>query len=516
MAATCREGQRCREVKGPKPCSVAVKAKAMHKGMQAKIEKQKKLEIALEEALAFEKYQRDGLTRNKLERIEEQKRMRFKINQNFKGIMLEYKASIDDRRDRLRELLETEEEALLKEFVGLGDTVFDRQEKMRERAKFLRDKNEKERQQLVADKRDQQFREQSEELRKMMFHKHQLEVNKDRLVQLEMKKELERKKEEEEDLFAELWKKDQQAKEERLAKEIQEEKTRNLELLAVQQSQMVEANAKRMEARRLIQEEAQLMKELERQKKLEDEQDEIKKAQKQLETRSMLQKSIQMKNKRLAEQQKEEEALDTKINEQMLKEYHDDAEEQKQRKFELQREQHAYRQYLARQVEEQKLQEKEMDQLIEADLQKALAKRLEELKMKKGARDRLLKEVMAARKLQVQQKLEENAKKQEELAEEQDRIAKVVKEMKELNNEREQRVRKINKDLQQDLADQIEYQQRIREAEKVEEQTRADIMKMEEKNYQKKVQDAISQSGVESDKSHPWKKYCKVHKDVEC
>lgn len=75
--------------------------------------------------------------------------------------------------------------------------------------------------------------------------------------------------------------------------------------------------------------------------------------------------------------------------------------------MELQKEQQIYRQYLAQQLEEEKRQEREMDKLIETELEKSWAKRAEQLRLEKEARNRLMKDVMATRRLQIQEKCKE-------------------------------------------------------------------------------------------------------------
>lgn len=59
---------------------------------------------------------------------------------------------------RLRELLEAEEQQYLQEIEARKETSLQRQEKMKEYIKALREKREKERQQLVSDKLEQLFR----------------------------------------------------------------------------------------------------------------------------------------------------------------------------------------------------------------------------------------------------------------------------------------------------------------------------------------------------------------------
>lgn len=59
---------------------------------------------------------------------------------------------------RLRDLIAREEACYLKEMEDKEETVLERQAKMRERAKFLKDKRESERLDFVQGKYDQQFR----------------------------------------------------------------------------------------------------------------------------------------------------------------------------------------------------------------------------------------------------------------------------------------------------------------------------------------------------------------------
>lgn len=77
----------------------------------------------------------------------------------------------------------------------------------------------------------------------------------------------------------------------------------------------------------------------------------------------------------------------------------------------MREEQHRYRQYLAEQLEEQRRHEAETEQLIEAELQQTWNRRAEQNRVVKEARDRLMKDVMDTRRLQIQEKCKEHTKK---------------------------------------------------------------------------------------------------------
>ncbi len=71
--------------------------------------------------------------------------------------------------------------------------------------------------------------------------------------------------------------------------------------------------------------------------------------------------------------------------------------------------------YLAEQLEEQKRQEAETEQLFESELQQAWARREALWRQEKAARDRLMKDVIDTRRLQIQEKCKENAFKNQPL-----------------------------------------------------------------------------------------------------
>lgn len=84
--------------------------------------------------------------------------------------------------------------------------------------------------------------------------------------------------------------------------------------------------------------------------------------------------------------------------------------------LELREEQNRYQQYLADQLEEQKRQEVETEQLIEAELKQTWARRAEQCHKEKQARDRLMKDVMDTRRLQIQEKCKKAEEREADLS----------------------------------------------------------------------------------------------------
>uniref|UniRef100_UPI00398F83EB cilia- and flagella-associated protein 53 n=1 Tax=Pristiophorus japonicus TaxID=55135 RepID=UPI00398F83EB len=503
MATSCRN---CREVKGPTPCSVGVVAKSTGNRSYASLLKQVEQNLMAEEYGNYVKEHHAMVTKNVSDLEGERRKIICNIKYRLNQAMVFYKVGIDERRERLRDLLEAEEKEYMRQLPLLGETPLERQAKMREQVKYLKIVREQERQKLVADKLDQQFREQCVELQPKLSRQREMELVKDRNAQIEFNKKLQNQQKEEEQIFGELWEKDRLAKEERVEKEMREQNKKQQENLAGQQEQMAEVNAKRMDHKRLKQEEAQLMKEKQRLLKLEDEQLAREKAQKQKKFRDTLNYSMALKAKRIAKEQEEEQALDSKIRDQTLKESADDAQEQMQRKLDYRREQQMYRNYLAQKADDQKLQDEETERLIQADMEKSWAKRFEQMRLKKEAQDRLKKEVMDTRKLQVQEKLEKYSKNPQQVAAERATIDKFIEDQKKVDEERLARGKQTDKAYQQDLLAQMRYQKEQREIAKAEEQREVEAGKLEEEVYQKKLQDILSRPHASTEKIHPWRR----------
>ncbi|XP_066458657.1 cilia- and flagella-associated protein 53 isoform X2 [Eleutherodactylus coqui] len=456
-----------------------------------------------EQMLAFTKDIDLEDIRGKWERLTDHKILHNRVQRKVNETMEDYRLQTEERRDRLKALLETEELEHIKEMESMSETTLERQAKIRERAKSLRERREKERLAIVAEKRDQQFREQCEELRVLKSKMHENEVCSERMAQLALKEELDRQRKEEDILFAELWEKDRLAKVEHEEKKTQRQMELNREMLDVLQVQRAAAEAQRMEEKRLKEEEAYLLVEQRKLMKLEAERAQREKQQKQLQVRNTLDKSIRLKMKRLAKEQQEELALDMKIMEQLMQGSQDGTQEKHLRKMELQREQQIYRQYLAKQLEEEKRQEKEMDMLIEAELKKSWAKRTEQLRLEKEARNRLMKEVMETRRQQIEEKLQQIAKEQEELACDKELLEMAIAEHKQLEKERNTRQMQNAKLYQQQLLSQVSYQQLQRKVEKEEDRREYESGLQAERSYQQKLQDILSRPYIRKEQIHP-------------
>merc|ERR1712126_235966 len=138
----------------------------------------------------------------------------------------------------------------------MEETIEDRQEKMKERAKYLKEKREIERLGFVEEKLDEKFREECEELRSEFSKQTRDEIFQDRQMQIQMKEEQKQRDSAIERFYANLWEADTKAKEIREEMETQERLRRdrdglevlNLQKRALESKREEEEFVKKMEA----------------------------------------------------------------------------------------------------------------------------------------------------------------------------------------------------------------------------------------------------------------------------
>nr|CAB3228135.1 coiled-coil domain-containing protein 11-like [Phallusia mammillata] len=505
MLATQRT-RRTREHTGPTPHSVAIRAKMPSAKLpEHLILERRRQEDLREEAIQITKYNKMFDLKNDWERITDRSIQKNTIQRRVKEIMDQGKLDLDERRQRLREKLAAEEQQYLEEMEAKQETIEARQDKMLKRAKVLKEKREKERLQIVEEKLDQQWREQCEELRGVLSRRHQDEVCIDRMNQLAIKSDLERRRQEEERMYAELWEKDRLAKAAREEMEAQQQIERNRAMVDTLRTQKASLEAKKQEEKRLIEEEAKLLSEERDLRQLEEQRASKQKRLLQKQHKASLEKSMKIKLQREAQERQEELALDMKILEQLLEESRNEAQEKVQKKAQKRDEEKKYRDYLRQQLEEEIRREKELDRLVEADVAAMWAKRVNQWKLEKEARNRLMLDVMATRRKQLQEKLTVLARDREELKRDREEVAKAIEEHHKMEEERITRTKMINKQYESDLLCQIEHEHSNKNAKKDEELREYEEGLKTEARYQERLKNVLSSASAHQ-KTHPMRR----------
>lgn len=409
--------------------------------------------------------------------------------------------SLEDRRERLKEMLLAEEQQYIEEMEAKEETTLERQAKMRERAKFLKEKREQERLKLVDEKLDQRWRDNCEELRSTLSQRHQDEVFVERHEQLKMKEEKKKKELEVDKFYADLWAEDIQIKSMREEQTAREQMERNRETLKVLQVQIAACEKQREDEEKLKEMEAQWLKEEAKLRAEEEKWLQEEKLRKQKAAKRSREVSIRLKKEKEAKEKQEELALDMKILEKLLDDTRNEVKEETQRKREMREENLRFMQYCAMNRKEDEEREKELERIVNEEVEKKWAQTIKQYKMERDARQKLLANVMKSREQQIEERKRIAEKEQEAEIAERDALLAAIEEHKRLEADNQERIKNRNIGYQRDLDMQIDYQRRVK-AKEIEEEEREFRMGQEaEAEYQRKLKEALDRPTI--DKVHP-------------
>ncbi|XP_015337871.1 cilia- and flagella-associated protein 53 [Marmota marmota marmota] len=499
-----------REIKGPTPKVLMVRAKPpkVQWSEQQHLERFQRSHQKYHATLASIKARERDRLKIEWDRRNDHKFLHNLVQARVKDAMQGFIINIEERRNRLREFLASEENEYFAEMQQKKETIEEKKDRMREKSKLLKEEKEKERQNFVAEKLDQQFREGCEELRTKLFNIHEKKVCEERKAQVEFNEEQKRQKLVEEQMFSRLWEEDRLAKEKR---EAQEERRRK-ELVESTRlglnAQITSILAQKQAEQLLKEEEARLLEKDNAQIKLEKEQDKLKKQKAKQGMRTSLQKALQEKMEHIQQEYREEQDLNMKLSQKALQDLQEEADKKKQKRGDMAREQKIYYKYLLQRREEEKAQEKELDRILEEEKEKKMAEKDKQLRLEKEARKQLLNEVMCTRKLQVQEKLQRKAKEEEEHAMEQERINEGLKELHCEEKQNFARRYALAQEYRKQLEMQIAYQQQAREAEKEEQRREFETGVAENKIVLDKIQELLTNHQVLPRNIHPWRRAC--------
>ncbi|RMX58199.1 hypothetical protein pdam_00000221 [Pocillopora damicornis] len=494
--------RRCREFTGPTPHSVAIRAKPTSKRpVEHLILETRRKDELREQAIAETKYQKSCDLKSEWEKATDKRIKSNTIARRVEKLMQRGTFSLEDRRERLKEMLLAEEQQYIEEMEAKEETTLERQAKMRERAKFLKEKREQERLKLVDEKLDQRWRDNCEELRSTLSQRHQDEVFVERHEQLKMKEEKKKKELEVDKFYADLWAEDIQIKSMREEQTAREQMERNRETLKVLQVQIAACEKQREDEEKLKEMEAQWLKEEAKLRAEEEKWLQEEKLRKQKAAKRSREVSIRLKKEKEAKEKQEELALDMKILEKLLDDTRNEVKEETQRKREMREENLRFMQYCAMNRKEDEEREKELERIVNEEVEKKWAQTIKQYKMERDARQKLLANVMKSREQQIEERKRIAEKEQEAEIAERDALLAAIEEHKRLEADNQERIKNRNIGYQRDLDMQIDYQRRVK-AKEIEEEEREFRMGQEaEAEYQRKLKEALDRPTI--DKVHP-------------
>merc|ERR1712147_118016 len=450
--------RRTREYTGPTPHSVAIQErKRSNRPHDFLIQERQKIEaqrqLAQDQKTAQDAFDLMNDWQIRTGNIIQTNRVRRKVNEK----LFEAELRLEERRNALSALLLREEEEYAKELEVhfRGESLIERQAKMRQRAKELAEKRESERLKIVNEKNEQQWRQECVELRPVLSRRHQDQVCAARKHQSETKAMIAAEKRHEDDLYAALWKQDEQVKAAREVAETAEQLKRNQDTLDILRIQVAAKEAQREAAKRVIEQEAELMNHERELRRREEEFKMNEQSMAQQSYRRELERNRIARLKRELKLKEEEQQLEKKILDEASRALNDEktvtAELREQR---IQNEQQ-YREYIRQLRLEEIERERQLGQRYMDDQRRDWELRDAKLRQQNEARQELMKRVYQIRADQIQYRENEKRKEIEADQCERQRILHDVSSFKEAESKRNQDIANTNRTIQSYLVDQM-------------------------------------------------------------
>lgn len=496
---------RKREYTGPSPHAVAIRGRNRSK--------------TLPEHLILERRKQDDLIEAAVKTTEEQAAVDLKMtwekntdkrilsNQIQRGVkekITQFIFALEDRRQELRVMLAEEEAIYIAKAQSQRETIEEKQIRMREKAASLKAKRENERLEIVAQKLDQQWQNQCEELRSVLSRRHQDQVCMERHHQLKQHAEIERERQAEAAMYAELWDRNRLAKAAREEREAQEAINRNYNMINMLQEQRrfksiqnaADIERVKIEAVQLAVDRDELSKELKTQKEQEQRD--------RLEYAKSLKKHMHTTKVSRTRDTQEELALDIKV---LLQAEADDLADQlnaakmkEQRKLEDSN----YRVYLREQQHIENEKEREIERVIQQDVESQEAKQTQERLRKKEARAAYLQEVLSVRKSQVADRQRERDEVKAETQRERVRINKIMRDHAKHQSEEHDYLKARNVKYASHLLAQKQYTQRLKKTVKDLDQKEYEDGLRTEQAYESRLREVLDRTDIQN--AHPLRK----------
>jgi len=357
-------------------------------------------------------------SRLEFEEIGDKRIKETQVSRIANGILADEQSRLEQRRAQLKEQLDAEEASYMQEAESTAETPLDRQAKMRTRARELRDKREDIRQRMATQKLDAAWTQNCEALRTLVSRKNHERIDIDRKTQVLQNTEMAKRDQWVEEMYAESWRLDQEAKklrESALVARRREESRHCVEVLDAQCA-MIEMNraeeqelqAKeqtwRLEAAKLAAEEDRLQEEAVVLKKKR--------------VKAMLDDDVRQKGDEREQREQEELARDLALLDQLEAEKLEMGEAMVERKKQLIAETASYRQYIADCQQAERERDTMIDDFMEQERKREARKRHGVRKAEKKKRAEMMLDVIEVLQQQMQfnwnQMMQARAEKQNE------------------------------------------------------------------------------------------------------
>ncbi|XP_030438466.1 trichoplein keratin filament-binding protein isoform X1 [Gopherus evgoodei] len=367
----------------------------------------------------------------------------------------EKKISLEQRREQLRKLLYEERELLTAELRELRLNKESDLSKIRERSEDLKSAREERRKKVAEELLYEHWKKNNTKLREIeseLHRKHVIDVWGDQLTEKKQQEATEREEKRRYENEYEL------ARREALERMKQEEEKRRLEekkRAEVLLQQMEELKFREMEATKLKKEQDNLLKQQWELEELEEERKQMEACRKKLELGRFLRHQYNAQLKRRAQQIQQELEMDRQILLALL-----EKEDEDQRLHSARRERAAadaawMKHVIEQQLQLEKAREAELETIFREEAKQMWEKREEEWERERKARDRLMKEVLAGRLCQIQERMELNRHAQQECVKYREQLIRELEEAKELTRREREEEEELKTARKQELESQL-------------------------------------------------------------
>ncbi|XP_059884200.1 trichoplein keratin filament-binding protein isoform X2 [Delphinus delphis] len=388
---------------------------------------------------------------------------------------------LEARRQRLRQLLAEEQDLLARELEELRLSMNLRERRIREQHRNLKSAREEQRKLIAEQLLHEHWKKNNPKLREIELELHKKHVINSWETQKEEKKQQEAAEEEKEKRYENEY---EMARREALERMKAEEERRQLEgkLQAdALRQQMEELKVKEMEATKLKKEQENLLKQRWELERLEEERKQMAALWQKAELGRFLRHQYNVQLNRRTQQIQEELEADRRILQALLKE-----EDETQRVHLARREQaQADVAWMKRVIEEQlqleRAREAELQMLLREEAKEMWEKREAEWARERSARDRLMSEVLTGRQKQIQEKIEQNRREQEESLRHREQLIRDLEEARESAHREKKESEELKSARKQELEAQVaERQLQAWEADQQEEEEEEEARQAEQ------------------------------------
>lgn len=324
------------------------------------------------------------------------------INRHAKRIQAAEDAALEERRARLKALLQSEEEEYVIEACATVETPLERQAKMRDRARTLKDNRESRRKALAEEKLEEAWKSNCEPLRTLMTRKVHERIDQDRFVQMHQNATIQAEEYAVEGLYAKEWELDRLAKHARETQAVLRRRAQDKHIAECLDAQMALYEQARREEQALKEEEkvlrfAQVAMLAEEEKRSEEKEHAKKETIKRMFAHDLSQKRTEMQAtlKQLLDD-------DLALIAQLEAEKANEVAEEAGKKRRLAQEAHQYGQYLSDMKAAEEAYEKECDMFLAGQAKIESHKRREKHKAEKHKRAEMMLDVVRTLQQQME------------------------------------------------------------------------------------------------------------------